>query len=214
MESDNTSCLLLTRLAHNPYIFDFLYSLLIVSRMAQRLQTVERGNHIIAIYPSKAEKFNEAFAFLKEGLQRNEVVVITTTDLPKNEIRARMRSEWEVDVGELESRGDIIIRTTEELYFPDGIPNIQRTMALWSTLVENCLSKGKRGMRVFGDMAAFFRNGFTKELFDYETSLEQRFNFPAIGICGYDSRDINNNMTSEQIRELKQHHNPVWMEDY
>lgn len=182
--------------------------------MAQRLQTVERGNHIIAIYPNKAEKFNEAFAFLKEGLQRNEVVVLTTTDLPKDEIRVRMRSEWEVDVVELESRGDIIIRTTEELYFPDGIPNIQRTMALWSALVENCLSKGKRGMRVFGDMAAFFKNGFTKELFDYETSLEQRFNFPAIGICAYDSSDINNNMTLEQIRQLQQHHNPVWTEDY
>jgi hypothetical protein len=182
--------------------------------MAQRLQTVERGNHIIAVYTNKDEKFNEAFAFLKEGLQRKEVVVLTTSDLPKDEIRARMKSEWGVDVAELESKGDIIIRTTEELYFPDGIPNIQRTMALWSTLVENCLSKGKRGIRVFGDMTAFFRKGFTKELLDYESSLEQRFSFPAIGICAYDSKDIDNKVTSEQIRQLLQHHNPVWMEDY
>ena len=55
--------------------------------MAQRLQTIEQGNHIIAVYPSKDEKFNEAFAFLKGGLERNEVAVITTTDLPKDEIR-------------------------------------------------------------------------------------------------------------------------------
>jgi hypothetical protein len=130
--------------------------------LAQRLQTVEHGNHIIAVYSNKDEKFNEAFAFLKEGLERNEVVVLTTTDLPKDQVRDRIRKEWEVDVKELESRGDIIIRTTEELYFPDGVPNIQRTMALWSTLVENCLSKGKRGMRVFGDMTAFFRRGLPK----------------------------------------------------
>src|ERR671935_2676676 len=98
--------------------------------MAQRLQKIEQGNHIIAVYPNKDEKFDEAFAFLKEGLQRNEVIVLTTTDLPKDEIRARMRNEWkEVNVAELESKGDIIIRTTEELYFPDGIPNIQRTIA-------------------------------------------------------------------------------------
>jgi hypothetical protein len=182
--------------------------------MAQRLQTIEQGNHIIAVYPNKDEKFNEAFGFLKEGLQRNEAIVLTTTDLPKDEIRARMRNEWEeVDVTELESRGDIIIRTTEELYFPDGIPNIQRTKALWSTLVENSLSRGKRGIRVFGDMTAFFKNGFTEELLDYESCLEQRFNFPVIGICAYDSKDINN-MTSEQIRQLQQHHNPVWMEDF
>jgi hypothetical protein len=180
--------------------------------MAQRLQTLEVGNHVIAVYPNKEEKFNEAFAFLKDGLQRNEVIVLTTTDLTKDEIRARMRSEWKVDVTKLESKGDIVIKTTEEWYFPDGIPNIQRTMALWSTLVENSLNKGKRGLRVFGDMAAFFKNGFSKELFDYELYLEQRFNFPAIGICAYDSRDIDN-MTLEQIRQLQQHHNPVWMQD-
>lgn len=182
--------------------------------MVQRLQTIEHGNHIIAVYPNKDEKFNEAFAFLKEGLQRNEVIVLTTTDLLKDEILARMIKEWKTDVKELESRGDIIIRTTEELYFPDGIPNIQRTMALWSTLVENCLGKGKRGIRVFGDMSAFFRRGFTKELFDYESCLGQRFNFPAIGICAYDSKDIHSNMTSEQIRQLQQYHNPAWLEDY
>ena len=178
--------------------------------MAQRLLTLEVGNHVIAVYPTKEEKFSEAFAFLEEGLQRNEVIVLTTTDLSKDEIRARMRNEWKVDVSKLESKGDIIIRTTEEMYFPDGMPNIQRTMALWSTLVENSLNKGKRGLRVVGDMAAFFKNGFTKELFDYESCLEQRFNFPAIGICAYDSIDIES-MTSQQIRQLQQHHNPVWM---
>ncbi|HEY7571244.1 MAG TPA: MEDS domain-containing protein [Nitrososphaeraceae archaeon] len=181
--------------------------------MAQRLQTLVVGNHVIAVYPTKEEKFNEAFAFLKEGLQRNEVLVLTTTDLLKDEIRVRMRDEWKVDVLELESKDDIIIRTTEELYFPDGVPNIQRTKALWSTLVENSLNKGKRGLRVVGDMGAFFKNGFTKELLEYESCLEQRFNFPVIGICAYDSKDFSS-LTSEQVRQLQQNHNPVWMQDY
>lgn len=182
--------------------------------MAQRLQTIEQGNHIIAVYHSKEDKFSEAFAFLKGGLERNEVAVMTTTDLPKNEIRARMENKWQLNVADLESHGDVIIRTTEEAYFPDGIPNIQRTIALWSTLVENCLSKGKKGMRVFGDMSAFFKSGFTKELLEYESCLEQRFNFPVIGICAYDSKDIDNNFTLEQIRQLQEHHDPVWMEAY
>lgn len=180
--------------------------------MAQRLQTLEVGNHVIAVYSTKEEKYNDAFAFLKEGLKRNEVIVFTTTDLTKDEIRARMRSEWKVDVSELESKGEIIIRTTEELYFPDGVPNIPRTIALWSTLVENSLNKGKRGLRVVGDMAAFFRNGFTKELLEYETCLEQKFDFPAIGICAYDSIDIEN-MTTGQLKQLRERHNPVWMDD-
>ena len=190
----------------------YIMSIFIIDLLAQRLHTIEQGNHIIAVYASKDEKFNEAFAFLKDGLQRNEVVVMTTSDMPKDEIRARMRDEWKLNITELESKGDIIIRTTEEVYFPDGMPNIQRTMAIWSTLVENCISKGKRGIRVFGDMTAFFKNGFTKELFEYESCLEQRFNFPAIGICAYDSKDISKNITLEQIRQLQQYHNPVWME--
>ena len=189
---------------YSPYSC-FLYAILIfcvsiVNLLAQRLQTIEKGNHIIAVYPSIEEKFSEAFTFLKDGLERNEVAVMTTTDLPKDEIRARMENEWQLNVAELESQGDVIIRTTEEAYFPDGIPNIQRTIALWSTLVENCLSKGKKGMRVFGDMSAFFKSGFTKELLEYESCLEQRFNFPIIGICAYDSNDIDNNFTLEQIR--------------
>ena len=84
---------------------------------------------------------------------------------------------------------------------------------VWSKW-EDLLKKDKKGMRVFGDMSAFFKSGFTKELLEYESCLEQRFNFPAIGICAYDSKDIDNNMTLEQIRQLQQYHNPVWMENY
>ena len=71
--------------------------------MARRIQTIEKGNHIIAVYPSKQEKFDEAFVFLKDGLERNEVAVITTTDLPKDEIRARMENDWQLNVDELET---------------------------------------------------------------------------------------------------------------
>jgi len=182
--------------------------------LVHRLQTIEKGNHIIAVYPNKQEKFNEALAFLKDGLERNEVAVITTTDLSKDEIRARMEKDWQLSVAELESQGDVIIRTTEETYFPDGMPNIQRTIALWSTLVENCLNKGKRGIRVFGDMSAFFKNGFTKELLEYESCLEQRFNLPIIGICAYDFKDFDNNLKLEQARQLQQCHDTIWIEDY
>jgi hypothetical protein len=42
--------------------------------MAQRLQTIEQGNHIIAVYPNNDEKFNEAFAFLKEGCKEMKLL--------------------------------------------------------------------------------------------------------------------------------------------
>ena len=43
--------------------------------MVQRLQTIEQGNHIIAVYPTKDEKYNEAFAFLKEGNYQSDFII-------------------------------------------------------------------------------------------------------------------------------------------
>ena len=83
--------------------------------MTQRLKTIKKGNHIIAIYNSIEDKFNEAFSFLKEGLDKNEVIVITTTDFPKDKIWDRVREEWNLDPVKLESQGELVIRTTEEV---------------------------------------------------------------------------------------------------
>jgi hypothetical protein len=46
-----------------------------------------------------------------------------------------MRNEWkEVDVAELESRGDIIIKTTEEVYFPAIRLEVQSPSSFYPTL--------------------------------------------------------------------------------
>ena len=47
---------------------------------------LEVGNHIIAIYDTGQEKFNEAFEFLTQGLARNEVAMLITEELTKREI--------------------------------------------------------------------------------------------------------------------------------
>lgn len=186
--------------------------MIILYQLAQRLKTIKRGNHIIAIYDKVEDKFSEAFSFLKDGLDNNEVIVITTSDLSKDEIRDRIKQQWNLDPVKLESHGELIIRTTEEVYFPDGMPNIQRTKALWATLVENCLAKGKKGMRVFGDMSAFFKTGFTKELIEYESSLEHSFRFPIIGICAYNSNDLVSNLAQIQVSHIKQCHGVIWLQ--
>jgi hypothetical protein len=181
--------------------------------MAQRLQLIDTGNHVIAVYPDSKTKLDEAFAFLKSGLERNEVVVLVTEGMSKDEIRDRMRKEWKIEnISELEENGDIIIKTNRELYYPDGVPNIERTIALWQTLVEQSLARGKRGIRAVGDTVPFFDNALSKELLDYEMALEDRFNFPLIGLCAYEQKDINT-LTKEQFATLCGKHNPVWLDD-
>lgn len=171
-----------------------------------RLQSVEIGNHLIVIYNTKEEKFEESLKFLLEGFQRNEVIMIITEDLTKDDLRERMRKLWGIDVEKFESTGDIIIKTTTEWYFPDGIPNIGRTIALWHILVENCLKSGKKGLRVVGDTSAFFKYSLSQDLLDYESALERKFNFPMTAICAYDSKDVKENLSAEQLKQLREHH--------
>ena len=48
----------------------------LVSSSRKRTETVQVGHHIIAIYPTFEDEINEAFEFLKEGLRRNEAVMV------------------------------------------------------------------------------------------------------------------------------------------
>ena len=69
--------------------------------------------------------------------------------------------------------------------------------------------RGKNGIRVFGDAAEFFKNGFAKELVNYESTLEQKFSTPFTAICAYDAKDIDK-LSQDQLNTLLAHHNPVW----
>ena len=60
--------------------------------MSQRSQKLEVGNHILAIYNNREEKFNEIFEFLKMGFLRNEVAMLKTEELTKEEIIWRMKA--------------------------------------------------------------------------------------------------------------------------
>jgi hypothetical protein len=53
---------------------------------SKRLETVQGGHHIIAIYPTIGDEINEAVEFLKQGLERNEAVMILPEDVEKDKL--------------------------------------------------------------------------------------------------------------------------------
>jgi hypothetical protein len=53
---------------------------------ADRLNSIEIGDHILAIYQDKESEFNEAFQYLKDGLEKDETVMIITDRLSHDEI--------------------------------------------------------------------------------------------------------------------------------
>ena len=170
---------------------------------------MEPLSHIIAVYQDKETKIDEAFRFLKSGLDKNEIVMLITDEISKDNIRKKMKKEWNVNVKALESSYNIIIRTAPEWYFPHGIPSAERIIPRWLALNEIAHVKNKSGVRVFGDTAAFFRSGYTKELVNYESTLEQKFSISFTAICAYDSKNIES-LSSEQLEALHMHHGIVW----
>ena len=175
----------------------------------KRGQVVETGNHIVVIYPDKETELEEAFEFLKSGLEKNEIIMLITDDIPKDEIRKKIRVEWNVDADTLEKNGYLIIKTTPEWYFPYGLPSAHKLNMVWISMIDYPHIKGKNGVRVFTDMSAFFRYGFVRELLLYESTLEKQFDFPFTVICAYKSKDIET-LNQTQQNMLKGHHCLTW----
>lgn len=175
----------------------------------KRGQAVETGNHITAIYSDKDAELEEAFEFLKSGLEKNEIIMLITDDMSKDEIRKKINAEWNMDVDALEKDGYLIIKTTPEWYFPYGQPSAHKLNTVWISMIDYPHIKGKDGMRVFADMSAFFRYGFVRELMLYESTLEKEFNFPFTIICAYKSKDVET-LNQKQQYMLKEHHCLMW----
>ena len=175
----------------------------------KRGQTVETGKHIVAEYSDKEAELEEAFDFLKSGLEKNEIIMLITDDMSKDEIRKKINTEWNVNAETLEKNGHFIIKTTPEWFFPYAPPSAHKLNTVWITLIDYPHMKGKNGMRVFADMSAFFRYGFVRELIHYESTLEKEFDFPFTIICAYKSDDIET-LNPKQEDTLIRHHHWVW----
>jgi DcmR-like sensory protein len=178
-----------------------------------RTETVHIGHHLMAIYENIDDEINEAFEFLKEGLKRNEAVMILTEDVGKDKLLKRIKEkeqELAGNIEELEKRGDVTIESTSGWYFPDGTNlNPDRIIATFTAMVDLAIHNGKKAIRIFGDMSAFFKAGFSMDLLKYESKLGKKFDLPLIGVCAFLTENINS-LSSKQIEELKEYHHAVW----
>ena len=113
-----------------------------------RTETVHIGHHLMAIYENIDDEINEAFEFLKEGLKRNEAVMILTEDVGKDKLLKRIKEkeqELAGNIEELEKRGDVTIESTSGWYFPDGTNlNPDRIIATFTAMVDLAIHNGKR----------------------------------------------------------------------
>ena len=135
-------------------------------------------------------------------------------DITKDQIRERIKNDWQVaDLEKLEASGDIIITTAREWYYPDGNLRLDRISDNWQNAIRTAKENGKRGMRAFGTTDAFFRNGLLQEFVNYELSIGNHLAIDFIGVCAYKTADIRK-LNGEQLAALHFAHNVQLNTDY
>ena len=178
--------------------------------MTWQSHLVQKGTHIIGVYPNEKAKLDAAFEFLKDGLFRNETVMLITDSMPRDKIIKQMANQWSVDAPGLVASNDIIVKSASEWYFENGKPDPKKIKEQWYKLVNHLLAEGKSGLRVFEDTKPFFKRGFAKELIGYESLSEQKFDLPLTVVCAYEYEDLDQ-LSPKQFLALKEHHGLVWI---
>lgn len=107
----------------------------------------------------------------------------------------------------MEEKGDITITSTQEWYYPDGKFDAERVKAKWQRAVKGALSRGKKGLRAFGDVSTLLKDGYAKELVEYETKLGNHFEeLPFTVVCAYKVGLVASKLDAEQLSSLRLSH--------
>ena len=75
-----------------------------------------------------------------------------------------------------------------------------------------CLKKGKRGLRSFVDVTAFFIEDLEHALIPYDEILEKQFSFPFLSVYAYKMDDIKKITPPQQYALLNTNHG-IWIKD-
>lgn len=175
-----------------------------------RLQKIKPGHHILSVYPNRKKEIDDALIFLEDGIERNELVMLISDYISKDHIREMMQNCWNYDVGKLEEKNRLFLRTTSEWYFDEEPFSKKHVLKKWKEMAKYARSSDSVGLRVFADMSYFFRNGYSKELINYEKSLEPVLDLPITGVCAYTYQNIDSLNTSE-FHSLQDHHSKIWV---
>lgn len=152
--------------------------------VVRALRDMEPGSHTVVIYDSPQNKRDVLFSHLTLGKSNSKMVYVCSEERP-DEIGREM-SAYGLDVADLAKRDMLVISNFDEVYIPkDGRVDIKGIINGFSRLAWDCRSKSLT-LRAAAEMSCFFRKGKLVELVEYERALGKSFNFPGMGVCGYD----------------------------
>ncbi len=167
---------------------------------------------MFVVYPNEGAKLRDCFSFLKSGFDNNEFLFIMWILCLKMKLLKELPKNGTFNMKDFEGlKDDIIITTPKELYYPDGDFNTYRILKKWEFAFSNASKRGKRGLRAFVDVTAFFIGGLENALIPCDEILEKQFSFPFLSVYAYKMDDIKK-MTPQQYALLNTNHG-IWVKD-
>jgi hypothetical protein len=153
--------------------------------------TLKRGDHICAIYSSRAELAQVVSGFLADGLRGHERCWYVASGDEMDIIRTALRSR-RIDVKAETARGALKLISDDGAYVVHGRFDPEATLRVFSDAIEQAYTDGFTGFRAAAEMswALDCENG-PEQLIVYEALLRSLFaSCRAIGLCLYDQRQM------------------------
>jgi hypothetical protein len=173
------------------------------------LKSINVGDHVLGIFKDE-DKIDSGFDYLKDGFERKEAIMMMTDELSKEEIRNRLSQSWKINnLDELEANRSIILKTPQEMLFPQGNFQVKLNVAIWKEWTDTVREYGKSSLRIFADSSCVMKHGFVNEVHKLENALDEKFDYPCTILCAYTPDDIKK-IGKEGLRKLKEHHSIVW----
>jgi hypothetical protein len=160
------------------------------SKIDDALRTMTLGTHAILVYDTQDNKREVLLKHLELGMNRTGLVYGYAEEGP-DKIRREMR-RFGMDANQLEEADLLTIKSSKEIYMPDGKVDADGIIKGFSDLARSYSKRGLEGIRASAEMSPFFNHGLIKDLEKYEHALHRRFSFPARGVCAYSLVELNN----------------------
>src|SRR5918994_7748113 len=126
-------------------------------------------------------------AFVKSGLEDNWGAVYATYADSLEGLRNAMQNHG-IDVKKYEQEGSLVLARGADLYKDPESPDLENTKSVVKSAMEGFMAKGKKGVRIAGDLANYFMPRALKmQWFELEHLFERQTSLPLTVLCSYDA---------------------------
>ena len=173
------------------------------SSIIEKIRQSHPHDHNVMVYsdlPTFRRVYSQA---IKEALERNEIVFLTTTHNSFQRVIDSLKQVG-VSVNKEVKHGNLIILDAVKAYQLDvlGVLNFAKSLLM------RAAKDGKAGVFNISDMGSFFLADRIPTLVDYERSLRKKMDIELKAVCSYHKGDFEH-LSKEQQEAILSAHNRI-----